>query len=91
MRVLRRPVVRLDLRRVGVFGKAQRLDKALCNCGPVRIGIGDGLGVEISYRPVELAENFALGESLLRAIKSRNDVRDFLAKRGWTGRLPVCT
>jgi hypothetical protein len=90
VRIFGRPVVRLDLRCVGIRIQAECGDEALAYCAPVRIRVGDQVGIEIADGTVEFATDQYGAELSLCRLQPFDEVGDFLAQRRRAGRLAVC-
>ena len=83
------PVVRLDLRRVGVELEAQALDEAPAEALPVEGRISHQVGVVVADRAVDFPEDCDAGNALARAAQAVREIGQLLAQSGGRRRLPV--
>ena len=60
--------MRFNLRCVGIPGKAQGSDKLLADAGPVYLGIGGYVSVEVAYSAIEFSQVLAVFQLLLLSV-----------------------
>ena len=77
--VLGVPIVRLDLRGVGIERESQRFDELLREPRPIHLTVSDTMRVEIAHLAVDLAFDTHSSESLALSLQAINEVRDFFA------------
>jgi hypothetical protein len=82
--------MRFNLDGVRIEAQAQALFYNLARkFRPVDIGIGGQVSIVIADRAIHFAKDFDSADSFGGALQSRDDVCHFLAKRSWTGGLPM--
>ena len=83
------PIVRLDLRRIGVEFQAEVLDEAAAETFPVEVRVGHQMGVVVADRAIDLAQHADCGDAITRAGKAMREVGHLFAKRRRRGGLAV--
>ena len=84
-------VVRLNLRGVRVPLNAQRGHELFAELVPVHFRVSGDVGVIVTDRAVDFAEDFNLLQLTVLALHTVRDVRHLFTHRGWGGRLAVGT
>ena len=78
---LRHRVMRLNLCRVRIELKTQRLDKASSEFLPVVAGVGGQMGVVVAHGTVHFSKQSHTGDGRAGAAKAIGDIGHFLAER----------
>ena len=89
MAVLGDPIVRLDLRGMGVRLQAERDDEARAEFRPVELRQSRDVRIEVAHRAVHLAEQLHARDAFALPLEASGDIGELLADGGGRRRLSV--